>query len=186
MKAIILHGVGGYAGKHWMQSIHDFLISKNIEVIMPTLQNSENPAYSDWMPVVQNIFQGLSENDLKELIVIGHSMGIPAALEVIQNLKAPIRGLFSAGGFYQDYGSPINTKFMSACNVDIQKAKSNIKNAYVFYGDNDPYVPQAVLSNLAKGLGVDPIIIHKGGHLNTEAGFTVFKEMEVYLQNLLD
>ena len=123
MKALILHGVSGYAGKHWMQWLHDWLITQNIEVIMPTLKNSENPAYEDWIPDIQNIFSGMSDTDLKDLIVIGHSMGIPAALEIIQNLNTPIKGLFSAGGFYKDYGSAINTKFMSQCNIDIEKAK---------------------------------------------------------------
>lgn len=183
MKVLILHGVGGYAGKHWMQWLHDWLIYNKDEVIMPSLPNSENPAYKDWIIPLKDIFNQI--NNLNELTIVGHSMGVPAALEIVQNLDMSIKGLISAGGFYQDYGSPINTKFMSTCNIDIEKAKNRIENSVVFYGDNDPYVPQEILSNLAKGLGVEPVIIKNGGHLNTEAGFTKFELMKEYLQKLI-
>ena len=42
------------------------------------------------------------------------------------------------------------------------------------YGDDDPYVPQANLRKLATDIGVKPIIVAKGGHLNSEAGYNTF------------
>lgn len=48
MTALILHGVSGNAGKHWMQWLHDELVKLGIEVIMPTLPNSDNPDFFEW------------------------------------------------------------------------------------------------------------------------------------------
>ncbi len=48
-----------------------------------------------------------------------------------------------------------------------------IHQAAVFYGDDDPYVTQAALCDLAHQLRVQPHITG-GRHLNTERGFTAF------------
>lgn len=169
MTALILHGVSGNAGKHWMQWLHDELVKLGIEVIMPTLPNSDNPDFFEWKKTILNLIKDV---ELSELIVFGHSLGNAAALEIVQDLDKPIKAFISVAGFYQDYGSEINTEYMQKCDIDIKKARERIENAFVVYGDNDPYVPQNVLNKLAVGLEVEPIVIKSGEHLNTDAGFT--------------
>ena len=51
---------------------------------------------------------------------------------------------------------------------------SCVKNIIVMAGDHDPYVPLRLSSFVADKLGVEPIIIPGGGHLNADAGFTEF------------
>lgn len=182
MKVLILHGIHGHAGKHWMQWLHDRLSENGFEVIMPTLPNSTDPSYSDWIPFLQKIFESFSDNDLKDLIIVGHSMGVPAVLEVIQNLNSPIKALYSVAGFYRDYGSELNTKFMSSLNINISKARSNIRNSFVVFGGDDPYVPRDILKELATGLDVEPIILEKAGHVNSDAGYMKF---ELLLREIL-
>jgi predicted alpha/beta hydrolase family esterase len=171
---IILHGIGGHAGKHWMQWLHDRLKDQKFEVVMPTLPDPEHPAFTKWRAKIRELIQ---DKNPSWLIFVAHSMGVPAALNVIQELKHKVLGLISVAGFYRDYGAELNSYFMQDCITDITKAREKIKNSAVFYGDNDPYVPQETLAELAAGLGVKPFIIKDGGHLNTDAGFTAFPEL---------
>jgi hypothetical protein len=171
MTVLILHGIGGHAGRHWMQWLHDQLEKRGFEVLMPELPDSDKPDNVKWRQTISKL---INSHDADKLIIVGHSMGVPAALEIIQDLAEPIAGLVSVAGFYRDYDSELNTKFMSKCLIDIKKARGKISQSFVIYADNDPYVPQGVLQELADGLVVEAIKIHRGGHLNTDAGYTEF------------
>ncbi len=171
MTVLILHGIGGHAGRHWMQWLHDQLTNRGFEVLMPELPRSDKPDNAKWRQTISKLINSV---DADKLIIVGHSMGVPAALEIIQEIPEPVAGLVSVAGFYRDYGAELNTAFMRKCLIDIKKARTKISKAFVIYGDNDPYVPQGVLQELADGLGVEAIKIHRGGHLNTDAGYTEF------------
>jgi predicted alpha/beta hydrolase family esterase len=47
----------------------------------------------------------------------------------------------------------------------------------VIYGDNDPYVSRDALADLAQQLGVTPVIIPGGGHLNSDSGYSQFPQL---------
>lgn len=184
MKVLILHGIHGHAGKHWMQWLYDRLSENGFDVMMPDLPNSTDPSYLDWIPFIQKIFSKFNHDELSDLIVVGHSMGVPAALEVIQDLSFPIKALYSIAGFYKDYGSELNRNFMSSLSINIVKAKNNIQNSFVIFGDDDPYVPQDILKELAIGLGVEPIILKKAGHVNSDTGYVKFESLLDEILNL--
>jgi predicted alpha/beta hydrolase family esterase len=59
----------------------------------------------------------------------------------------------------------------------MDRVKEHLDKSYVIYGDNDPYVPQKTLHDLAESLGVTPIVIHNGGHMNTDSGYTSFPRL---------
>ena len=46
-----------------------------------------------------------------------------------------------------------------------------------YYSDNDPYVKYEVEKAFADTVSTKQIIIPNGGHLNTESGYTEFKEL---------
>lgn len=171
MTVLILHGIEGFAGIHWQRWLHDELKARDYKVSMPTLPDTNHPTNKQWRDAITSLIRN---EDLAKLILVAHSMGVPAALEVIQHLKEKIAGFISVGGFYTDYGADLNSYFMSECRIDISKTKKNINKSFVIYGDDDPYVPQQTLKELADSLGVKPIVIKKGGHLNTDAGYTEF------------
>ncbi len=47
----------------------------------------------------------------------------------------------------------------------------------MLYGDSDPYVPQNTPHNLADSLGIIPTIVHNGGDMNTDVGFTSYPNL---------
>lgn len=181
MTVLILHGIQGRAGKHWMQWLHDQLIANRHSVIMPTLPEPDNPNPKDWRNAISELLLSI---DHSNLVMVGHSMGVPAALDYLQITAKPILGLVSVAGFPRDYGAELNTGFMSQLNVDLHKISNLIMHKLVIYGDDDPYVPQSELIALAAELGVEPIVIPNGGHINTTSGFTELPLALDFIQGL--
>ena len=108
---------------------------------------------------------------------MGHSLGVPSALDYIEQSEQSITALISVSGFYRSYGFEPNQYFMEEKNIDINKASKKIGTSYVICSDNDPYVTQKELLGLANALDVNPIIITEGGHINQTAGFNKLPEV---------
>lgn len=169
--ALILHGVEGFVGNHWQQWLHDELVKKDYKVLMPTLPNAMKPDRVEWLKFVKGL---VGDVDFSELVLIGHSLGVVTALDLIEGEVRKINCLVSVSGFAIDYGAELNSYFMKVREIDFEKVRELIGKAYVIYGDDDPYVPQNVLHDLARELGVEPVVVKKGGHLNTDFGYTQF------------
>ncbi|HJQ09076.1 MAG TPA: alpha/beta fold hydrolase [Candidatus Saccharimonadales bacterium] len=171
---LILHGIGGHAGIHWQQWLHDELQQHGYHVLMPDLSNSDHPDRQQWLTEIKQAVSGV---DIADLIMVGHSLGVTSALDYIEQSEEPIKALVSVSGFAIDYGLELNSYFLKEKDIDLQKVRSMLDDAIVFYGEDDPYVTQEALKQLADGLSVEPVIIHEGGHLNTERGYTTFPQL---------
>ena len=169
--ALILHGIGGHAGIHWQQWLHDELVKREYRVCMPDLPNTDRPDREKWMQFVR---RKVKDFNFRELIVVGHSLGVTTALDLIETEGRVVKGLVSVSGFHLDYGAELNSYFLKKKKIDLSIVKTLVEHSVVIYGEDDPYVPQGVLNNLARGLGVQPIVIENGGHLNTNSGYTEF------------
>lgn len=178
---LILHGIKGRAGIHWQKWLNDELSKSGYNVIIPNLPNSDHPDRSQWLSEIKRQTRSV---DLQNLIIVGHSLGVISALDFIENLESPIKALISVGGFSEDYGAELNSYFVKERVIDFNKVHKNLKKAVVIFGDNDPRVPRAALISLTHELGVEPVIIKGGGHLNTEAGFTTFPQLLEIIKNL--
>ena len=171
---LLLHGIGGYAGIHWQKWLHDELKSRGYHIIMPSLPDADHPDRSTWLKVVTELVKPIEPS---KLIIVGHSLGVLTALDLIENSYTPVHQLISVSGFTDDYGAELNSYFTKEMLTDFDKIRRNCQHFAVLYGDNDPYVPQISLRLLAADLLVKPVIIKNGGHLNTDSGFTKFPEL---------
>lgn len=174
MTFLILHGIGGEAGMHWQQWLHDNLVKAGHTVIMPTLTDGDHPKRKTWLKETQSHAQSVAPN---ELIIIGHSLGVTTALDYVESLDTPVHGLISVSGIFEDFGAELNGYFLRERTIDFSKVKGMVKQIKIFYGDDDPYVPQETLLKMADGFETKPRVIRNGGHLNTEAGFNTFPEL---------
>lgn len=168
MTILILHGTDGHAGIHWQQWFHDELIKKGHTVLMPTLPHANHPNRIEWLQTTQQL---LKDTDLSQLIIVGHSLGVPAALDFIEQAAAPINTLISVSGFSDNYGSEYNDYFMKIKTINFENVNKHLKKSIVIYSDSDPYVPQKSLQLLANDLNVEPIVIKNGGHFNSETEY---------------
>jgi len=163
----------GSAGAHWGQWLHDELTKKSYVVVMPTLSNSDHPARNTWLAEISGIMRDLGG----DTVIVAHSLGVTSSLDYLEQASQPIKGLVSVSGFSDDYGLELNSYFLKEKSVDFSRVNKNVGKAVVFYGDDDPYVPQESLRLLADNLEVKPVILPNGGHLNTAAGFAEFPQL---------
>jgi len=171
---LIIHGLGGHAGIHWQQWLHDELEGQGHKVLMPDMPEPDHPDRNAWLETIKTALQGVN---LGQLTIVGHSLGATAALDFIEQAGGQTNRLLAVAGFARDYGAKINSYFLSERLVDFESVREKLRWAAAIYGDNDPYVPQAELKYVADSLGVRPVIIPDGGHLNSEAGFTEFPQL---------
>lgn len=174
MTILIVHGILGHAGIHWQQWLHDQLITQGHTVIMPTLSEAKHPDRQAWLGEVKDLLKNVAPEDL---LIVGHSLGVTCALDYLEQCNGKVRALVSVAGIAEDYGAELNSYYLREKHIDFAKVKSRVEKALVIYGDNDPYVADWALRQVADGLGVEPIIIKNGGHLNTEAGYTSFPRL---------
>jgi len=181
MKVLIIHGIGGRAGIHWQKWLHDESGKLGHSVIMPALPGADHPNRQIWLGT---IIRAVGDAKLSELVIVGHSLGVTTAIDFVEQANGPIKALVSVSGFIYDYGAELNSYFLKLKSVDFDKVRRNLSQSFVLFSDNDPYVPQKALNEVALQLDVSPIIIPDGGHLNAEAGFTTFPKLLEIIQSL--
>jgi len=151
---------------------YDELARSGHEAVMPDLPDADHPDRKAWLETVR---QAVKNIDSAELVIVGHSLGVVTALDLIEQM--PVKALISVAGFAADYGRELNSYFLNEKKIDFGKINKNLGKKFVIYADNDPYVPRAALEDLAVKLGVEPEVIANGGHFNTEAGYTTFPRL---------
>lgn len=180
---LIIHGIEGYSGIHWQQWLYDQLIKREYKVIMPDMPKAAHPDREEWLRTVKDLTKNV---DFSELILVGHSLGVPTALDLIKSENKKIKALISVSGFAEDYGAELNSYFLKEKELNFEKIRKSLEKAFVVYGNNDPYVPQKILQSLADELKVKPLVIKNGGHLNTDAGYKDFPELLEIIEKLSD
>src|SRR5476649_2096961 len=159
MTILILHGIFGHAGENWTKWLHDELVKKGHTVLMPNLPNPNRPERKAWLKFVKEITKEIKQENV---IIVGHSLGVATALDFIEQVDGKVKALISVSGFSEDYGSELNSHFMSEKKIVFKKVKNHVKKIAVIYGDDDPYVPQKSLAALAKNLEITPKIVPEG------------------------
>jgi predicted alpha/beta hydrolase family esterase len=167
-KAFIIHGIEGHSKENWFPWLKQELEKEGYEVIVPDFPNSGNPKLNEWI----NHFSKykLDANS----IIISHSLGVPFTLTLLEKHKAKTTFLVAGftGALNNDFDARMNT--IAQRKFNWEKINQNCKSFYLFYSDNDPYVPIEKAEELAKKLGIDPILIKNAGHFNESAGYTKF------------
>ncbi|MCL4415944.1 MAG: alpha/beta fold hydrolase [Actinobacteria bacterium] len=181
MVVLILHGIEGYPGIHWQKWLQKDLTKRGYEVIMPALPDSDNPSRNKWLKTVRKVLKKVSSENL---IIVAHSLGVISALDFLEKTKEPIKALISVSGFSENYGSKLNDYFLKEKKINFKKITEKVGESFVIYGDNDPYVPQEALKKLAEELNVEPFIIAKAGHINSDAGYDDFPMLVRIIEHL--
>lgn len=182
MTILILHGIQSSAGKHWMQWLHDELEKVGHTVLMPSLPSADHPDRGEWLGEIRNLLDTIDPEE--DVCIVGHSLGVTSALDYCETTHREIKALVSVSGFAKAFGAELNEYFLMEKTIDMNKVKEHCENFFVMFGDDDPYVPQEVLQQLAQDLNVTPIVVPHGGHLNTATGFLTLPEVLEYLTSL--
>jgi predicted alpha/beta hydrolase family esterase len=64
---------------------------------------------------------------------------------------------------------------------NLEDIKEYSDSIICFYSDNDPYVKYEVEKEFADTVSIVQVLIHDGGHINSESGYDTFEEIVGYL-----
>ena len=84
MRYIFVHGYNASPDINFWPWLKNELRKKGHDVIAPVLPNSENPDSIEWVQTLIDEVGHVSEQD----IIIGHSLGAPAALKFLEAAEA--------------------------------------------------------------------------------------------------
>ncbi|MBN1495109.1 serine hydrolase family protein [Candidatus Peregrinibacteria bacterium] len=166
----IIHGVGGYPEENWFPWLKNELERLGHKVIVPQFPTPENQTLSNWLNELEKYKEFLTSTS----IFVGHSLGVPFVLNVIE--RYPVKAAFLVSGFVGKEGN----QFDDSMKTFVQKIfnwtqiKSNCKNFIIFHSDNDPYIKLEKAQELAKNLDVEVNVVKGAGHFNSTAGYTSF------------
>ncbi|MFA6917451.1 MAG: alpha/beta hydrolase [Candidatus Gracilibacteria bacterium] len=168
--AFIIHGVEGYPEENWFPWLKAELEKEGYQVFVPQFPTPEGQTLENWLKA----FEPYEKYCGEETIAIGHSLGSPFVVNLLEKLK--FKAFFSVAGYIDSTGN-VFEKTMStftARNFDWEKIRENCKNFYVFHSDNDEYNGLDKAQQLAEKLNTQVIVVSGAGHFNTKAGYTKF------------
>lgn len=173
MKAFIIHGVYGNSNENWFPWLKQELESIGFEVFIPNFPTPENQNLTAWF----EIFKDYEKEIDSDTIFIGHSLGPAFILNVLENIDIQINSCFLVAGFTGKLNDPqfneINRTFAER-EFNWDKIRENCKKFFVFYSDNDPYVPSEKARDLVKNLKAEAYLIKGAGHFNKASGYETF------------
>lgn len=178
MRFFIIHGAYGHPRENWFPWLKEKLEERGYHVLVPQFPTPDNQTLENWL----NVFSQYKADG--KAIFIGHSLGVPFILSLLEKSKA--KACFLVAGFCT---LPEN-KFKEGMRTfvkdfEYQKIKKNCKKIYVYHSDNDPYVPLEKGQELAERLGAKFIVVENAGHFNEKTGYTQFELLLEEIQKVI-
>ncbi len=183
----IIHGFMGSNIENWFPWFKQKVDSENTLCVIPQFPiEIEKQNYNEWKKMLDTYKDyGMINN---ETILIGHSTGSACSIKYILDEKIKINKLILVSGFNgflapdpEDLHNKVNSTFYVSENL-LGEVRNYVDDIICVYGDNDPYIPQSFLHELALKLKAKEIIIPNGGHLNSESGYEKFEELLEYIK----
>lgn len=184
MNVFLVHGTFGKPFENWFPWIEAQLAKKEITCIIPSFPTPEHQKYEDWEILMDYYCKMGVIND--ETILVGHSCGTVFLVHYLWKHKIHVKGLVCVSGYNNfisgyDMMDELNESFYMA-EEDLNMCKFADK-VHVFYGDNDPNIPQQILHDFAVSIGGEEHCIPDAGHFNESAGYTT---CDVVLEAVID
>lgn len=171
--AFIFHGAYGNPKENWFPWLKKELEKMGISTSVPTFPTPEGQNLENWLEVFETFKNELNPGT----IIIGHSIACAFILNILENLRSPIKTSYLVAPFIRGLNSDevdkINESFYDH-SFEWEQIKKSCDNFFCFISDNDPYVPLLQAKEVADGLGVNLNIVKGAGHFNMKAGYSKF------------
>lgn len=178
----IVHGSFGNPFVNWFEYLFKEIEKRDITVYCPNfpigvgLQN-----YNNWSKLMKYYVDLGIIN--KNTVIFGHSISPAFICHFLIENKIKVKRLIFVCGFNnylgidKDYDSVNKTMYLD----NIEDIHNYCKDITCFYTKNDPYVKYDVEKDFADKVSDKQVIIDDGGHLNSEYGYSEFKELLEYI-----
>jgi len=172
----IFHGFEANPDANWFPWLKEELEKKGYTVFVPEMPNSGSPKLDAWMKHMEQYKDKIDENT----IFVGHSLGSPFILHILERLDHPIKAAFLVSAFVGELG-PVFDPFIGDISMrkfNWEKIRKNCSKFTIINSDNDPYIPLEKAKELHEKLpDSDLKIFPARGHLNLGTGFFTFEEL---------
>ena len=165
------------------------LAKRDIYACALPMPNPDNPIKEEWVKTIKQVV----EIPTAEIILVGHSLGVPAILRYLESLdpNQKIGGVILVSGPSailnpNDKDSKlrrIDNFLTTPFNFDYTKQRSNFFT--VIHGDNDDKVPFLHAEVISKSLSASLISIKNGQHLAGHDGCYELPELLEILEVIL-
>lgn len=176
----IIHGTKGSPEGNWFPWLAGELQKTGCIVHVPAFPTPENQSLTSWFKTFDHEKIELNQNS----ILIGHSIGAVFVARLIERSPKPIKAAFFISGLLGTIGIPeydeLNSTFF-ANPFNWKQIQVNCPVRFGYVGDDDPYVPKEISEKFYTALNISPTIIPKGGHLNSETGYTTFPTLSAHI-----
>jgi len=168
MRCLILHGWQGSGPDHWQTWLAGRLGAR---ATYPELPRPFTPRLDDWLEALEAELQGHS-------VVVCHSLACVLWLHHARRAAGPPvdRVLLVAPPSESVNCADLHGFFpLTVEPSDLGRAATGTR---LVCSDNDPYCPEGALRVYGEPLGIDTELIAGAGHINPEAGYGPWPEVE--------
>ncbi|MEM4359442.1 MAG: alpha/beta hydrolase [Candidatus Bilamarchaeaceae archaeon] len=171
----IIHGWGANPESNWFPWLKKELEKRGYKVFVPAFPDSDFPNLAKWLKEFEKYRKYIDKNT----IFVGHSLGVPFILNILERLDHSVKAAFLVAGFVGSIGDEFDgyIRDISMRTFNWKKIRQNCKRFVVFASDNDPYVPMKKTKELRDLLASELIIIKGAAHLNAGSGYFTFDEL---------
>jgi len=174
---LVIHGTESNSRQNWYPWLAEELRALGHEVIVPDMPEADKPVLEKWLVELKKYEDRLNENS----VIIGHSLGGPAALHFISKLNKKIGKLILVASTYRDIDwnayakkhpdDPIKYQHrFNQPDIFYDKVHAHTKKIIYFYSDNDFYIPDSVPKNYQEVLKADFHLLHGRDHFTVKHG----------------
>jgi predicted alpha/beta hydrolase family esterase len=170
---LILHGLEGSGPGHWQPWLAGRLRERGENVRFPELPDPYDPTPDEWLAALQPELAALAG----ERIVVCHSLGCLLWLLNARDGATDVadRVLLVAPPCTDEVEPVVRFR---PDGVDASHVRTAARATRMLCSDADPYCPAGAAARFGDPLGLDYQVVPGGGHLNTDAGYGPWPEVE--------
>jgi len=175
-KVFIVHGHDSSPNQHWFSWLKKQVESIDILCEIVNLQHPKQPEHHLW---IQDLKQQISPiND--DVIIVAHSLGCLASLDFLSTVLhgGKLNALFLVAGFNQKLSAqPELNFFVDQSQFDDALIRLQTKERFLFFSNNDPFVPAPQSICLGHLLNAQMIELRGAKHFLGQDGFSEFPQL---------
>ena len=179
---LLVHGSFGSPFVNWFPYLRNEIENRGLVVYTPDFPTGVGyQNYNNWEKVLESyVIAGVIKEDT---VIYAHSIAPIFVCHFLVSHKIKVKRLVFVCGFNNYLG--INDEYDNVNESmyfdNLEDIKQYAEEIICFYSKNDPYVKYEVEKEFADTIATKQIVIDDGGHLNSESGYTEFKELLKYL-----
>lgn len=178
MSVLILHGWNGSGPEHWQTWLADRLRSRGVAVRYPDLPACATPCPDRWGAALHPELAELPDDG--ERVVVCHSLACVLWLREAARIEQPVDRVVLVAPPGPEAEVPELAHFYPT-RAERDAVARAARETRLVCSDDDPYCPRGAAHVWGEPLQLTTDLLPGTGHLNIEAGFGPWPEMEEWV-----